>query len=163
MHICLNIDIFNISVQFSRSVMSDPLQPHGLQHNRLPCPSPSPKACSSSHLSVIPSKHLILCHPLLPPSIFPSIRVFSNESVICIRWPNYRSFCFSISPSNEYRGLISIRIDRLYLLAVQGTFKSHLQHHSSKVSILHSAFFRAQLTGLLEKQQLGLDGFLSAK
>ena len=79
---------------------------------------------------VMPSRHLILCHPLLLPSIFPSIRVFSNESALCIRWPKYRSFSFSISPSNEYSGLISFRIDWLDLLAVQGTLKSLLQHHS---------------------------------
>ena len=86
--------------------------------------------------SVMPSDHLILCHPLLlPPSIFPSIRVFSNESALRIRWPEYWSFSFSISPSNEYSGLISFRMDWLDLLAVQGTLKS-LQHHSSKASVL---------------------------
>jgi len=95
----------------------------------------------------MPSNHLILCHPLLlPPSIFPSIRVFSNESALHIRWPKYWSFSFSISPSNEYSGLISFRMDCLDLLAVQGTLKSLLQHHSSKASILrHSAFFMVQL------------------
>ena len=87
--------------------------------------------------SVMPSNHLILCHPLLLlPSIFPSIRVFSNESVLCIRWPKYWSFSFSISLSNEYSGLISFRMDWLDLLAVQGTLKSLLQHHSSEASIL---------------------------
>ena len=87
--------------------------------------------------SVIPSNHLILCYPLLlPPSIFPSIRVFSNESALPIRWPKYWSFSFSISPSNEYSGLISFRMDWLDLLAVQGTLKSLLQYHSSKASIL---------------------------
>ena len=93
--------------------------------------------------SVMPFNHLIHCHPfLLLPSIFPSIRVFSKESVLCIRWPNYCSFRFSISPSNEYSELISFRIDWLDLFAVQGTFKSLLQHHSSKASILQcSAFF----------------------
>ena len=93
--------------------------------------------------SVMPSNHLSLCHPLLLlPSIFPSIRVFSSESVLRIRWPKYWSFSFSISPSNEYSGLISFRIDWLDLLAVQGTLKSLLQHHSSKASILrHSACF----------------------
>ena len=97
--------------------------------------------------SVIPSDYLILCHPLLPPSIFPSIRVFSNESVLCIRWPEYWSFSFSISTSNEYSGLISFRMDWLYLLAVQGTLKGLLQHHSSEASILrHSAFFLVQLS-----------------
>ena len=98
--------------------------------------------------SVIPSNHLILCHPLLLlPSIFPSIREFSNESVLHIRWPKHWSFSFSISPSNEYSGLISFRTDWLGLLAVQGTLKSLLQHHSSKASILlHSAFFTVQLS-----------------
>ena len=93
--------------------------------------------------SVMPSNHLVLCRPLLlPPSIFPSIRVFSSESVLCIRWPKYWSFSFSISPSNEYSGLISFRMDWLDLLAVQGTLKSVLQHHSSKASSLWpSAFF----------------------
>jgi len=97
---------------------------------------------------VMPSNHLILCCPLLlPPSIFPSIWVFSNESVLCIRWPRYWSFSFSISPSNEYSGLISYRMDWLDLLAVQGTLKNLLQHHSSKASILsHSAFFIVQLS-----------------
>ena len=92
---------------------------------------------------VMPSSHFILCHPLLlPPSIFLSIRVFSDESVLCIRWPKYWSFNFSISPSNEYSGLISFRMDWLDLLAVQGTLKSPLQHHSSKASVLWcSAFF----------------------
>ena len=98
--------------------------------------------------SVMPSKHLILCRPLLfPPSIFPSIRVFSNESVLPIRWPKYWHFSFSICPSNEYSGLISFRTDWLDLLALQGTLKSLLQHHTSKASILqHSAFFIAQLS-----------------
>ena len=98
--------------------------------------------------SVMPSDHLILCYPLLLlPSILPSIRVFSNESVLCIRWPKYWSFSFSINPSNEYSGLISFRIDWFDLLAVQGTLKSLLQHHSSKASILWcSAFFTVQLS-----------------
>ena len=92
--------------------------------------------------SVMPSNHFILCHPLLlPPSIFPSIRVFSNESALRIRWPKYWSFSFSISPSNEFAGLISFRMDWLDLLAVQETFKSLLQHHSSKASILHCQLF----------------------
>ena len=92
--------------------------------------------------SVMPSSHLILCHPLLlPSSIFPSIRVFSNESVLCIRWPQYWSFSFSISPSNEYSGLISFRMDWLDLLAVRGTLKSHLQHHSSKALIIQCSDF----------------------
>ena len=99
---------------------------------------------------VMPSNHLILCHPLfLLPSIFPSIRVFSNESPLLIRWPKYWSFSFSVSPSNEHPGLISFRMDWLALLAVQGTLKSLLQHHSSKASILQrSAFFIVQLLHL---------------
>ena len=98
--------------------------------------------------SVMPSNHLILCHPLLlPPSIFPSNRVFSNESALQIRWPKYWSFSFNISPSNEYSGLISFRMDWLDLLAVQGTLKSLLQQHSSKASILvRSALFTVQLS-----------------
>ena len=98
--------------------------------------------------SVMPSKHLILCRPLLlPPSIFPSIRVFAIESVLCIRWPKYWSFIFSISPSNEDSGLISFRMDWLDLLTVQGILKSLLQHHSSKASILwHSAFLIVQIS-----------------
>ena len=106
---------------------------------RPPCPSPTPGACSDS----CPSNHLILCHPLLLlPSIFPSIRVFSNESVLPFRWPKYWSFSFSISPSNAYSGLISFRMDWLALLAVQRTLKSLLQHYSSKASVLQcSAFF----------------------
>ena len=98
--------------------------------------------------SVIPSNYLIFCCPLLlPPAIFPSIRIFSNELDLHIRWPKYWSFSFSISPSNEYSELISFRMDCLDLLAVQGTFKSLLQHHSSKASILrHSAFFTVQLS-----------------
>ena len=97
--------------------------------------------------SGMPSNHLVLCHPLLLPSICPSIRVFANESALCIKWPEYWSFSFSISPSNEYSGLISFRIDWLDLLAVQGTLKSLLQHHSSKTSILwRSAFFMVQLS-----------------
>ena len=95
--------------------------------------------------SVMPSNHFILCRPLLLPSIFPSIRVFSNESALCIRWPKYWNFSFNISPSNEHPGLISFRMDWLSLLAVQGTLKSLLQHHSSESSILQcSAFFVVQ-------------------
>ena len=95
--------------------------------------------------SVMPSNHIILCHPLLLPSVFPSIRVFSNESVLCIRWPMHWSFSFSISPSNEYSELISFRMDWLDLLAVEGTLKSLFQHHSSKASVLqHSTFFMVQ-------------------
>ena len=137
-----------VSVQFSRSVVSDSLWPHELQHARPPCPSPA----SGVHSNSRPSSwwcHLaiILCHPLhLLPSIFPSIRVFSNESALRIRWPKYWSFSFSISPSNEHPGLISFRMDWLDLLAVQGALKSLLQHHSPKASILWpSAFFIVQL------------------
>ena len=100
-----------------------------------------------SIVSVMPYNHLIHCHPLPLPSVFPSIRVFSNESVLCIRWPKYWSFSFNISSSNEHPGLISVRMDWLDLLAVQGTLKSLLEHHSSKASILqHSAFFIVQLS-----------------
>ena len=121
--------------------MSDSLRLHGLQHTKLPCPSPTPVACSNT----CPSNHLILSCPLLfITSIFLSIRVFANESVLRIRWPKYWSFSFSISPSNEYSGLISFRMDWVDL-AVQGTLKSHLYYHSSKASILqHSAFFIVQ-------------------
>ena len=135
-----------------QSLVSDSLRPDGLQHFRLPCSSPTLRSLLKlmSIESVTPSNHLILCHPLLLlPSIFPSIRVFSNESVLHIRWPEYWSFSFSfsISPSNEYSGLISFRINWLDLLAVQRTHKSFLQYHSSKASILqHSAFFMIQLS-----------------
>ena len=129
--------------------MSDSLWPHGLQHTRPPCPSPTPGAysnsCTLSWWCYI--NHLILCHPLLPPSIFPSIRVFSNELVLHIRWPKYWSFSFSISPSNEYSGLIFFRMNWLDLLAVQGTLKHLLQHHNSKASILRcSAFFMVRFS-----------------
>ena len=130
--------------------MSNSLQPHGLQHTRHPCLSPTPGACSKS----CPSSWW--CHPTISssvvsfsplPSVFPSIRFFSNESVICIRWPKYWSFSFSISPSNEYSGLISFRTDWFDLLAVQGTLKSLFQHHSSKASVLQcSAFFMVHLS-----------------
>ena len=131
--------------------MSDSLQPHGLQHARLPCLSPSLGAYSNSKKkantieSVIPSNHLILCHPLLLlPLIFPSIRAFSNESALHIRWPKYWSLSLSLSPYNEYSGLISFRIDWFDLLAIQGTLKT-LQD-KFKISILwHSAFFMVQL------------------
>ena len=126
--------------------MSDSFRLHGLQHARIPCPRSLLKLMSIE--SVMPSNHLILCRPLLlPPSIFPSIRVFSNELVLCIRWLKYWSFSFSISPSNEYSGLISFKIDWFDLLAVQGTLKTLLQHHSSKDSILQcSTFFMVQLS-----------------
>ena len=137
-------------VQFSRSVVSDSLRPHGLQHTGLPCSSPTPGGLLKliSIESVMPPNHLIHCRPLLLlPSIFPSIGVFSNESVLCISWPKYWGFSFSISPSNEYSELISFRMDWFELLAVQGTLKSLLQHHSSKASILWcSALFIVQLS-----------------
>ena len=129
--------------------MSNSSRPHGLQHTRLSCPSPSPGACSNScPLTVMPSNHLILCHLLLLlPSIFPSIRIFYNESVLHITWPKCWGFSFSISPSNEYSELISFRIDLFDLLAVQETLNSLLQHHSSKASVLwRSAFFMFQLS-----------------
>ena len=138
--------------QFSPSVVSDSLWPHGLQHSRLPCPSPTPRAYSNS----CPLSRW--CHPTVLSSVtpfspclqsFPSSGYFSNELVLRIRWPKYWSFSFNISPSNEHPGLISLRIDWLDLLAVQGTLKSLLQHHSSKASILrHSAFFIVQLSHL---------------
>ena len=109
--------------QFSYSVVSNSLRPHEPQHARPPCPSPTPGVYPLMSIkSVMPSNHLIHCRPLLLlPSIFPSIRVFSNESLLCIRWPKYWSFSFNISPSNEYSGLISFRMDWLDLLVVQGT------------------------------------------
>ena len=137
------------SVQFSHSVTSDSLQPHGLQYAMPPCPSPMPRVYPNSSIeSVMPSNHLILSRPLLLlPSIFPTIRVFSNESALRIRWPKCCTFSFSISPSNEHSGLISFRMDWLDLLAVQGTLKSLLQHHSSKAPIFQcSAFFTVQLS-----------------
>ena len=130
--------------------MSNSLRPHELQHTRPPCPSPTPgvhpDSCPSGR-SVMPSNHLLCCPLLLLPPILPSIRVFSNESTLHKRWPKYWSFSFNISPSNEHPGLISFRKDWLDLLAVQGTLKSLLQHHSSKASILRgSAFFIVQLS-----------------
>ena len=128
--------------------MSDSSRLHALQHARHPCPSLSPGVCSNSIESVMPSICLILCHPLLLlPSIFPSIRIFSSKSTLPIRWPKYWSFVFNISPSNEYSGLISFRIDWFDLLAVQETLKSLLQHRNSKGSVLwHLAFFIVQLS-----------------
>ena len=142
--------------------MSNSLWSHEPQHTRPPCSSTTPRVyhnpcpltqwchptISSSIIPFSSSNHLILYHPLLLlPSIFPSIRVFSNESTLCVRWPKYWSFSFNISPSNEHLGLISFRMDWLDILAVQGTLKSLLQHHSSKASILPcSAFFRVQLS-----------------
>ena len=137
------------SVQFSLSVVSNSLRPHESQHARPPCPSLTPGVHSNS----CPSSRwchpaISSCHPLLLlPSIPPSIRVFSNESALCIRRPKYWSFSFNISPSNEHPGLISFRMDWLDLLAVQRTLKSLLQHHTSKASILCcSAFFTVQLS-----------------
>ena len=126
--------------------MSHSLLPHGLQHTRLPSITNSQSLLKLIIEQVMPSNYLILCHPLLLlPSIFPSIRVFSNESVLRISWPKYWSI--NISSSNEYSGLISFRTDWLNLLVVQGTLKSLLQHHSSKVSVLwHSTFFIVQLS-----------------
>ena len=134
---------------FSHSVVSDSLRHHGPQHTRLPCPSPSPGACSNScPLSQWCHPTILSCHPFFfLPSIFSSIKVFSNELALCVRWPKYRSFSFSISPSNEYSGMISFRMDCFDLLAVQGTLKSLLQHYCLKASILlRSAFFMVQLS-----------------
>ena len=137
------------SVKFSCSVVSNSLQSHESQHVRPPCPSPTPRVhpnpCPLSRWCIQPS------HPLSSPSppapITPSSRVFSNESTLPIRWPKYWSFSFNISPSNEHPELISFKMDWLDLLAVQGTLKSLLQHHSSKASILHcSTFFTVQLS-----------------
>ena len=146
-------NIFNLitlpSVQSSHSVVSDSSWPHGLQHARLSCPLPTPGVCSNSCPSSGWCHPTILsCHPLLLlPSVFPSIRVSSRESVLHIRWPKYWSFSFSISLPNEYSGLISFRIDWFDLLEGQGTVKSLLQHHSSKASILQcSAFFTVQIS-----------------
>ena len=136
------------SLQFSLSVVSNSLWPHEPQHARPPCPSPTPGVHPDSIESVMPSTYLILCRPLLLlPSNFPSIRVFSNELALCIRWPKYWSFSLSISPSSEHPGLISFRMDWLDLLVVQGTLRRFLQHHSSKACILQSsAFFMVQLS-----------------
>ena len=141
--------LMKVGVQFSRSVVSDSLWPHEPQHARPPYPSPTPSQPKPMSIELLmPSSHLILCRPLLLlPTIPPSIRVCSNESTLPMRWPKYWSFSFGISPSNEHPGLISFRMDWLDLLAVQGTRKSLLQHHSSKASILrHSAFFTVQLS-----------------
>ena len=128
------------SIQFSRSVLSDSLWPHGPQHARPPCPSPAPRVYSTSQ-SVMPSNHLILCHPLLLlPSIFPNIRVFSNELAFCIRWPKYWSFSFSISPSNEHSGLISFRMDWISLQS-KGLWRVF-----SNTTVQKHQFFGAQLS-----------------
>ena len=131
---------------FSHPVVSKSLWPHGLQHTRPLCPSPSPKVCPSSCPLVMPSSHLILwCPLLLLPSTFPSIRHFSSESAVLVRLPKYWSFSFSISPSKKYSGLISLNIDWFDLLAVQESLRS-LQHHSSKASILCCSVFTVQLS-----------------
>ena len=128
---------------FSRSVVSNSLQLHGLQHARLPCPSPFPEL-AQTHVfeSVMPSNHLILCRPLLfLPSIFPSIRVFPNESALCIRWPKYWSFSFSISSSNEYSGLISFRTDWFDSLKSKGLSRVFYNTTAQK-----HQFFRVQIS-----------------
>ena len=124
--------------------MSDSLRPHELQPARPPCLSPTPGTAQTN----VPSNHLILCcPPLLLPSVLPSIRIISNESAVCIRWPKYWSFSLGISPSNKHSGLISFRMDWLDLLAVQGTLKSLLQFHCSNASVLQrSASFMVQLS-----------------
>ena len=133
--------VYHVLLSFSLSVVSYSLWPHELQHAGLPCPSLSPGACSNSYPlsqwchSAIPSS--VATFFSLLPSIFPSIRVFSKELAVRIRWPKYWSFGFNISPSNEYLGLISFRIDWLDLLAIQGTLKNLLQHHNSIPSSLH--------------------------
>ena len=132
------------SVQFSYSVVSDSLQPHELQHARPPCPSPTPRVHSDSTSieSVMSSSHLILCRPLLLlPPVPPSIRVFSSEAILRMRWPKYWSFSFSIIPSKEIPGLISFRMDWLDLLAVQGTLKIF-----SNTTVQKHQFFSAQLS-----------------
>ena len=151
-HYLLSLYSTSISVKFSHSVMSESLQPHGLEHT---CQASLDFTESQSLLklmsiaSMMPFNHLILSSPSPPALMFPSIRVFSDESALRIWWPNYWSFSFSISPSNEYPGLISFRMNWLDLLAVQGTLKSLPQHHSSKASILQcSAFFMVQLSHL---------------
>ena len=134
----LNFSCLNHQVQFSRSVVSDSLWLHGLQHARLPCPSLTARAHSNSGPSHQSSNHLILCRPLLLlPLIFPSMRVFSSESVLCIRWPKYWNF--SNSPSNNYSGLVSFRIDWFDLLGVQGTFRVF-----SSTTVQKHQFFSAQ-------------------
>ena len=142
-------ELWGLLLLFSHVVVSDSLQPHGLQHAGFPVLTISWSLLRLTPIeSMMPSNHLALCHPLLPlPSIFPSIRVFSNESVLRIMWPKYWSFSFNVSTSNEYSWSISFRIDWFNCLADQGTLKSLLQHHSSKASVLRcSAFFMVQLS-----------------
>ena len=136
------------SVQFSHSDMSNSLRPHELQHVRPPCPSPTPEVHPNPHpLTWWCHPTISSCHPLLLlPTIFPSIRVFSNESALRMRWPKYWSFSFKFSPSNEHPGLTSFKMDWLDLLAVQGTLKSLLQYHSSKASISLALSFIVQLS-----------------
>ena len=150
LHFPIDEQAFLSDLVVSQSVMSDSLQPHGLQHTRLSCLSLSarvwPNSCPLSQCCH--SNCLILCHPLLLlPSIFPRTRVFSNELALRIRWLKYWSFSFSISPSKEYSWLISFRIGWFDLLAIQGTLKSLLQHHNSKASIIRlSVFFIVHLS-----------------
>ena len=159
------MDIFKRIDQFSSvaPILSDPMD----------CSTPGFLSITNSHNlltfmsieSVMPSNHLILCCPLLIlPSIFPSIRVFSNESVLCIRWPNYWSFSFSVCLSDEYSGLISFRIDWFDLIAVQGTLKSLLQHHSSKASVLqHSATVQLSHSYMTTGKTIALTRWTSTK
>ena len=146
MHFCIWSKVMCINTDvdvFQSSVVSDSLQPHGLQPARLLCPSPTPVACSNS-CPLSPWGHPTISSSVVP---FSSIRVFSNESLLHSRWAKYWSFSFSISPSNEYSGLISFKIDWFDLLAVQETLKNPLWHHSLKASVLHhSAFFMVQLS-----------------
>ena len=140
-YLCANTTML-LLLLFSHEVVSNSLRPHGLQHVRLPFTISQSLLKLMSIESVIPSYHLILHHPLLLPSIFPRIRVFSSELALHIRCPKYWSFSFSISPSNEYSGLVSFRIDWFDLHTVQVTFESLLQHHNSKASVLRNlAFF----------------------
>ena len=154
-HLCIcckaSLVVLNFfsSLQLSHSAVSNSSQPHGPQHARPPCPSPTPRVYPLMSIeSAMPSNHLILCSLLLLlPSIFSRIRILSNESVLCIRWLKYWNFSFNNSPANEHPRLIFFRMDWLDLLAVQATLKSLLQHHSSKISILQcSAFFIVQLS-----------------
>ena len=138
--------IEQLSVQFSHSVVSNSLQPHESQHARPPCPSPTPRSSLrlASIESVMPSSHLILCRPLfLLPPIPSSIRVFSNESALPIRWPKYLSFSLSISPSNEHPGLVSFRMDWLDLLAVQGTLESSPTPQFKSINSLALSFLHS--------------------
>ena len=142
-------------LSFSRPVMSDSLRPHGLQPSRSPCPLPSSGVCQSSHPLLWWCYPILWCSLLLP-SIFPAIRDFSNELAIRIRWPKYWSFSFSISPSSEYSGLISLKINRFDLpTAVQGTLRSLLQHHSSKSDWLYSLQLKMEKLYTVSKNKTG--------